>query len=136
MSDRTECSYRGITILSNSYNILTSILLSRLSSEVDGIVGNHLGGFQRNRSNDDKIFWHWSDIREKWECSDTVHQLFIDFKTACGSVTMKVLYSFLTEFGMPMKLVFFFFNCIVGGGVQTGSTRHVGHLLAYCTCPG
>jgi hypothetical protein len=31
----------------------------------------------------------------------------------------------------------FFFNLrIVGGGVQTGSTRHVGHLLAYCTCPG
>jgi hypothetical protein len=24
----------------------------------------------------------------------------------------------------------------VGGGVQTGSTRHVGHLLAYYTCPG
>jgi hypothetical protein len=31
---------------------------------------------------------------------------------------------------------FFFLICIVGGGVQTGSTRHVGHLLAYCTCPG
>jgi hypothetical protein len=30
----------------------------------------------------------------------------------------------------------FFLICIVGGGVQTGSTRHVGHLLAYCTCPG
>jgi hypothetical protein len=29
-----------------------------------------------------------------------------------------------------------FLICIVGGGVQTGSTRHVGHLLAYCTCPG
>jgi hypothetical protein len=25
---------------------------------------------------------------------------------------------------------------IVGGGVQTGSTRHVGHYLPYCTCPG
>jgi hypothetical protein len=24
----------------------------------------------------------------------------------------------------------------VGGGICTGSTRHVGHLLAYCTCPG
>jgi hypothetical protein len=23
----------------------------------------------------------------------------------------------------------------VGGGVQTGSTRHRGHLLSYCTCP-
>jgi hypothetical protein len=30
----------------------------------------------------------------------------------------------------------FFLICIVGGGVQTGSTRYVGHLLAYCTCPG
>jgi hypothetical protein len=29
----------------------------------------------------------------------------------------------------------FFLICIVGGGVQSGSTRHVGHLLAYCTCP-
>jgi hypothetical protein len=27
----------------------------------------------------------------------------------------------------------FFLICRVGGGVQTGSTRHVGHLLAYCT---
>jgi hypothetical protein len=30
----------------------------------------------------------------------------------------------------------FFLICIVRGGVQTGSTRHVGHLLSYCTCPG
>jgi hypothetical protein len=30
----------------------------------------------------------------------------------------------------------FFLICIVGVGLQTGSTRHVGHLLAYCTCPG
>jgi hypothetical protein len=30
----------------------------------------------------------------------------------------------------------FFLICISGGGIQTGSTRHVGHLLAYCTCPG
>jgi hypothetical protein len=30
----------------------------------------------------------------------------------------------------------FFLICIVGGGVQSGSIRHVGHLLAYYTCPG
>jgi hypothetical protein len=24
----------------------------------------------------------------------------------------------------------------VGGGVKTGSTRHVGHWMAYCSCPG
>jgi hypothetical protein len=35
-----------------------------------------------------------------------------------------------------MKYVRLLVICIVGGGVQIGSTRHVGHLLAYCTCPG
>jgi hypothetical protein len=35
-----------------------------------------------------------------------------------------------------IKMDLFFLIFIVGGGVQTGSTRHVGHLLAYCTCPG
>jgi hypothetical protein len=29
-----------------------------------------------------------------------------------------------------------FFLRKVGGGVQTGSTRHRGHLLSYCACPG
>jgi hypothetical protein len=30
----------------------------------------------------------------------------------------------------------FFLIGIVGGGIQAGSTRHVGHWMAYCTCPG
>jgi hypothetical protein len=34
-----------------------------------------------------------------------------------------------------LSVINFFLICIVGGGVQTGSSRHVGHLLAYCTCP-
>jgi hypothetical protein len=32
--------------------------------------------------------------------------------------------------------VVFFLIRIVGGGVQTGSTRHVGNWMAYGTCPG
>jgi hypothetical protein len=44
---------------------------------------------------------------------------------------------FLTSSSVLLILInLFFFICILGGGVQTGSTRHVGHLLAYCTCPG
>jgi hypothetical protein len=34
------------------------------------------------------------------------------------------------------ETLFVFLIRIVGGGVQTGSTRHVGHWMAYCTCPG
>jgi hypothetical protein len=31
--------------------------------------------------------------------------------------------------------VFFFLICIVGGGVQTGSSRHVGHLIGLLYLP-
>jgi hypothetical protein len=41
---------------------------------------------------------------EKWEYSKTVHQLFVDFKKAHDLVWGEVLYSILTEFGVPMKL--------------------------------
>jgi hypothetical protein len=44
--------------------------------------------------------------RKKWEYSEKVHQLFIDFKKAYDSVRRKeVLYNILIEFRVPMKLV-------------------------------
>jgi hypothetical protein len=42
--------------------------------------------------------------RKKWECNETVHQLFIDVKKAYDSVRREVLFSILVEFGIPMKL--------------------------------
>jgi sorting nexin-29 len=44
-------------------------------------------------------------LEKKWEYNGTVHQLFIDFKKAYDSVRREVLYSILTEFGIPRKLV-------------------------------
>jgi hypothetical protein len=44
-------------------------------------------------------------LEEKWECNETVQQLFRDFKKAYDSVRREVLYNNLTEFGLPMKLV-------------------------------
>jgi hypothetical protein len=42
---------------------------------------------------------------EKWECNETVHQLFIDFKKAHDSVRREVLYNILIEFGVPVSRV-------------------------------
>jgi hypothetical protein len=40
--DKTDCSnYRGISLLSTSYKILSNILLSRLSPYIDEIIGDH-----------------------------------------------------------------------------------------------
>jgi hypothetical protein len=44
--------------------------------------------------------------------------------------------SSLTLWSTKSQSKSFFLIGIVGGGVQTGSTRHVGHWMAYCTCPG
>ena len=55
--DTTYCSnYRGISLLSSTYKILTSILLSRFTSHAEEIIGDHQGGFLRNRSSTDHIF--------------------------------------------------------------------------------
>jgi hypothetical protein len=49
--DKTDCSnYRGMSLLSTSYKILSNILLSTLTPFVDEIIGDHHCGFQHNRS--------------------------------------------------------------------------------------
>jgi hypothetical protein len=55
--DKTDCNnYRGISLLSVSYKILSNILLSRLGPYIDEIIGDHQCGFRRNRSTTDQIF--------------------------------------------------------------------------------
>jgi hypothetical protein len=49
--------------------------------------------------------WVLTYWRKKWEYSETVHQLFVDFNKAYVSLRREVLYNNLVEFGDPMKLV-------------------------------
>ena len=44
-------------------------------------------------------------LKKKWDYSEEVHQLFIDFKKAYDSVRREILYEILIEFGIPRKLV-------------------------------
>jgi hypothetical protein len=53
----------------------------------------------------DQIFYIRQILEKKWEYNGTVHQLFIDFKKAYGSVKREVLYNILLEFGITKKLV-------------------------------
>jgi hypothetical protein len=58
--DKTDCSnYRGISLLSTSYKILSNILLARLMPYADEIIGDHQCGFRCNRSTTDQIFYIW-----------------------------------------------------------------------------
>jgi hypothetical protein len=121
--DKTDCSnYRGISLLSTSYKILSNILLARLNPYADEIIGDNQCGFWYNRSTTDQIFYVQQIMEKKWEYNGTVLHLFVDFKKACDSLRREVLYNILIEFGIPRKLVGLIKMCLN----KTYCTAHIG----------
>jgi sorting nexin-29 len=64
--------------------------------------------------------------KKRWEYTETVHQIFIDFKKAYDSVRREVLYNILIEFGIPMKLVRLIKMCLN----ETYRKFHIGKHLS------
>jgi len=56
-------------------------------------------------STTDYVFCIHQILEKKWEYSEAVHQLFIDFKKAYDSVRKEVFFNILIEFGVPVKLI-------------------------------
>jgi hypothetical protein len=55
--NKTDCNnYRGMSMLSASYKIISNILLSILVPYMDKIIGNHQRGHRCNRSTAYQIF--------------------------------------------------------------------------------
>jgi hypothetical protein len=99
-----DCNnYRGISLLPTTYKILSNILLSRLIPYAEEIMGDHQGGFRRNKSTTDHIFCIRQILQKKWEHNEAVNQVFIDFKKAYDLVRKEALYNILIEFGIPKK---------------------------------
>jgi len=110
--DITDCSgFRGISIMSPTHIILSSILLSRLTPYAkETTIEDHQCGFRRYSSAADPVFCIRQILGvgglEVWgggwvgrEYNEAVHQIFIDFKKAYDSVRRQVL------FGIHMNLV-------------------------------
>jgi hypothetical protein len=75
MGDKTGCNnYRGKSVLSTSYKILSNIL-SWLSPYIDEIIGDHQCGFRCNRSTTDQIFC----IRQILEKSGSAMRQYISY---------------------------------------------------------
>jgi hypothetical protein len=77
--EKTDGSnYRGISLLSNLYKILSVILLAKLTPYAEEIIEDNQCGFRRNRSTTDQIF-----ISGKyWRKSGSLMIQFIDFRKA------------------------------------------------------
>jgi hypothetical protein len=100
--DKTDCSnYRGISLLTTTYKILSNILLSRLTPYAEEIIGDHQCGFRRNRSATDRIFSIRQILEKKWEHNEAVHQLFINVKKAYDSIRREVFITFSLSLVSP-----------------------------------
>jgi hypothetical protein len=104
---KTDCgvNYRGMSLLSYTYKIVYSILVSRLVPCGEKIIGDHWCRFQCNRLTTDQLFCIQQILEKKREYNEKVHQLSIDFEVACDSFGREVLYNILTEFDLTLKLV-------------------------------
>ena len=91
--NKADCNnYRCLSLLPNTYKILSNILFSSLIPYAKQFIGDHQCGFRRNRSTIDHIFCIRQILEKKWEYNEEVHLLFIDFKKAYDSVRREVLY--------------------------------------------
>jgi hypothetical protein len=78
--DKTDCNnYRGISLLSTSYKILSNILFSRLVPYIDEITGDHQCGFRRNRSTTDQrcssFVRYWRKNGSTMRRTSAIHRL-------------------------------------------------------------
>jgi len=126
-ADKADCSnIRDIPLLTTAYKILFNILLSRLTPYGEQIIGDHQCGFGCNRSTADHIFCIREMLDTKWEYNDAVHQIFIEFKTACDSVRREVLYNILIQFGIPTRMLRLIKMCLT----ETQSRDRIGNHLS------
>jgi hypothetical protein len=124
--NRDSSNFRGISLVLTTYKILSNILLSRLASYADDIIGDNRRGYRRNGSTTDHIFNTRQILEKKWEYNQVVHQLFIGFKTAYYSIKREVLYNILIDFSIPLKLVRLIKMCLT----KKYSTVRVGKNLS------
>jgi hypothetical protein len=121
---------RGISRLSTTLKILTNILLSKLAPCAGGIIGDRQCGFRHNRTTTYRIFCTSQILKKKWENTEAVHQLFVDFKKACDSVRREVWNINLIEFAIAMELMRLIKVCLnetySKKALETGISLHKG----------
>ena len=104
--DATNCAnYRGISLLSIAYKILSSVLCERLKPFVNKLIGSYQCGFRPGKSTIDQIFTLRQILEKTQEKQIDTHHLFVDFKAAFDSPNREHLYATMSEFGIPVKLI-------------------------------
>ena len=108
---KRDCSnYRGLSLLSSTYNILSHVVLSRLTPYAEEIIGDHQYDIDITGQ---LLIMYSVFIKYLRENGNTMKQGIaivslmhcLMFKQTYDSVCRRVLYKILIEFGIPTKPV-------------------------------
>ena len=103
--DPTICAnYRGISLISIAYKVLSSVLCERLKPYTKTLIGPYQCGFRPGKSTIDQIFTLRQILEKTHENQIDTHHLFVDYKAAFDSPIRDCLYATMSEFGIPAKL--------------------------------
>ena len=103
--DPTRCeNYRGISLISISYKVLSTILCERLKPYTNTLVGPYQCGFRPGRSTTDQIFTLRQILEKTHEFQVDTYHLFVDYKAAFDSPVREAVHEIMTELGIPAKL--------------------------------
>lgn len=104
--DKEICgNYRGISLLSNAYKVLSKVIQGRLEQYTKVLIGDHQAGFIKGRSTTDQLFILKEAISKCWEYKKDVHALFIDLSKAYDSLIRGKIWQKMKKFGIPRKLI-------------------------------
>uniref|UniRef100_A0A8D8TNG9 Craniofacial development protein 2 n=1 Tax=Cacopsylla melanoneura TaxID=428564 RepID=A0A8D8TNG9_9HEMI len=104
--NKHDCNnYRGISLLSTPYKVLSKIVMKRVEAFTDSIIEEHQSGFIKGRSTTDQIFIVKETIAKYWEFDKECFLLFVDFQKAYDSLFRLQIWQQMEKFGIPDKLI-------------------------------
>ena len=106
MGDAIICSnYRGISLLTIAYRILSSVLCERLKPFVNKLIGSYQCGFRPGKSTIDEMFTLRQILEKTRDKQINTFHHFVDFKSAFDTPHRYHLYVTMSELGLPAILI-------------------------------
>ena len=101
-----ECkNWRGVTLLPVASKILGRIIIERIRIGIDHRLRKEQAGFRSGRGTTEQIFILRNILEQVNEWQATLYINFVDFEKAFDSVHTNGLWTIMSQYGIPQKII-------------------------------
>ena len=98
-------NWRGVTLLPLASKVLSKILITRIQAGVDSSLRKEQAGFRTGRGTVEQIFILRNILEQVNEWNTTLYIHFVDFEKAFDSIHRNSLWSIMSQYGIPKKVI-------------------------------